>query len=117
MLARLRSAWPWFLGSTAFAAACAGTVIWATRITIPPLGCTVPQPRADVAAWTAAATRVDYLVGVADRLAIAGLIVTVVGIAISRSRGFLILYTLPYLLVVVLATGYGHDITGGNCNV
>src|SRR5690242_9107017 len=95
-----RSGGPWLATSALLGAASVALVLAATTIRIPVLGCALPQPPAQVAAWNHAAGRVSHLAGIAAWLGGAGFAVGVAGAFAVRRPAPLALCLLLYMLVV-----------------
>jgi hypothetical protein len=82
----------------------------ASRIHLPPIGCTVPQPRAKQAAFDATLDGVDQVVTVANWLAVSAPGVLLAGIVAARSRIVLLALILPLSLSAIAVNDYGHDL-------
>jgi hypothetical protein len=87
----------------------------ATRVTMPPIGCTFPQPVGRQAAFDSATAAIESVSRVANWLVIAGLVALVLGIVVSRVRLRLFLLFIPLVVIALVVIGYGHDLTLGPC--
>lgn len=100
----------WLTLSVGLACASIAVVYAASRIQLPPIGCTVPQPAAKQAAFDATLQGVGQVVTVANWLAVSALAILAVGVVAARSRIVLLALILPLCLSAVAVDGYGHDL-------
>lgn len=87
----------------------------ATRVTMPPIGCTFPQPVGKQAAFDSATTAIENVTRVANWLVIASLVVLALGVVAARVRLRLFLLFIPLAVIALVVIGEGHDLTLGPC--
>ena len=109
-------AWPsWAVLSVGLSLASLVVLYAATRIVIPPLGCTIPQPPVKQAAFDSSLAAIASVTHVANRLALASVAVVITGIVAARVWLPVFCLLAALIVVALLVVGYGHDVPMGWC--